>query len=168
MMNTRELNFEQYQRSNTTIFSALLIGQVAFAGFAVFSNQTVGALIEEDQVIRTTFMLLVPLFFLATFAISKFLVAKKLKNAKLIRDVKAKLIEYRSINIIRYALLEGTIFFAIITYLLTGEFLLLGFAVVMVLLFTTYYPSKDKLMNELDVSTDEQAIIDDPDFRIYF
>ncbi len=160
-MNKKEQNFQQYQKSSTIIFAALFLGQISFVLMTVFINQTQGALVDDD-VIRTTFMVLVPLFFLGTFSIGKLLTNKKLKLAKAEKYLKAKLESYRAINIVKYAMLEGTVFFAIITYLLTGEFLLLGFAVMMMLLFATYYPTKEKLINELELNREEQAILEDP------
>jgi MFS family permease len=161
-MNKTEQNFQQYQRSNTIIFAALLIGQVFFASFAVFINQMQGPLTGGDDVIRMVFMIMLPLFFLVTFSVGKILTKQRLKLAKEEKQIKAKLEAYRSVSIIKYALLEGTAFFAIITYLLTGEYLLLGFAVMMMFLFATYYPSKEKLVSELELNRAEQAILEDP------
>ncbi|MDM8158344.1 hypothetical protein QUH73_00815 [Labilibaculum sp. K2S] len=161
-MNKTEQNFQQYQRRSTIIHVALLIGQVFFASFAVFINQTQGPLTGDDDVIRMTFMILVPIFFLVTFSIGKLVSNKKLKLAKEETELKTKMESYRVVNIIKYALLEGTVFFAIITYLLTGELLLLGFAVMIMLLFATYYPTKEKLVRELELNRAEQAILDDP------
>ncbi len=105
---------------------------------------------------------MLPLFFLVTFSVGKILTKQRLKLAKEEKQIKAKLEAYRSVSIIKYALLEGTAFFAIITYLLTGEYLLLGFAVMMMFLFATYYPSKEKLVSELELNRAEQAILEDP------
>ena len=134
-----------------------------FASFAVFINQTQGAVVAGDEVLRTMFMIMIPLFFLVTFVVSKLVAGKKLKLAKEVAELKTKMESYRAVNIIKYALLEGTVFFAIITYLLTGELLLLGFAVMIMLLFATYYPTKEKLMRELELNREEQAILEDPE-----
>lgn len=107
-------------------------------------------------------MILVPIFFLVTYFLGNLVVNKRIKLAKEDKQLKNKLEIYRSANIIKYAMLEGTAFFAIITYLLTGELLLLGFAVMMMLLFATYYPSKEKLIKELELNREEQAILEDP------
>lgn len=161
-MNRTEQNFQQYQRSNIIIYAALLMGQVFFASFAVFINQTQGPLNGGDDVIRMVFMIMVPIFFLVTFSVGKMLTNKKLKLAKEEKLLKAKMEIYRSVNIIKYAMLEGTAFFSIITYLLTGEYLLLGFAAIIMLLFATHFPSKEKLVRELELNRAEQAILEDP------
>lgn len=162
-MNKTEQNFQQYQKSNTIVFAALLIGQVFFASFAVFFNQTQGPLNGGDDVSRMVFMIVVPVFFLATYTIGNMIANKRVKLAKEEKQLKTKMEAYRSVNIIKYAMLEGTAFFSIITYLLTGEYLLVGFAVMIMLLFATYFPSKEKLVRELELNSGEQAILEDPD-----
>ncbi|WP_461642570.1 hypothetical protein [Labilibaculum euxinus] len=162
-MNKTKQNFQQYQRSSILIHAALLTGQVFFASFAVFINQTQGAVVAGDEVLRTMFMIMIPLFFLVTYSVGNLVSNKKLKLAKEETELKTKMESYRAVNIIKYALLEGTVFFAIITYLLTGELLLLGFAVMIMLLFATYYPTKEKLVRELELNREEQAILEDPE-----
>ena len=160
-MEKTKLNFKQYQKSSTIIFAALLMGQVFFASFVIFLNQTEGPL-AADEFLRTVFMIMIPLFFLASFGIGKLVAGKKLKLAKEKAELKAKMEDYRSVNIIRYALLEGTAFFAIITFMLTGEVLLLAFAGMITILFATNYPTKEKLIAELELNREEQAILEDP------
>ncbi len=160
-MNKTKQNFKQYQKSSTIIHAALLIGQVFFASFVIFLNQTQGAL-AEDEILRTIFMIMIPLFFLMTFGIGKIVAGNKLKLAKEKADLKAKMEDYRSINVIRYAMLEGTAFFAIITFMLTGEILLIAFAGMIMVLFAINYPSKEKLVKELELNREEQAILEDP------
>ncbi len=160
-MDKTKQNFKQYQKSSTIIHAALLMGQVFFASFVIFLNQTQGPL-AEDEVLRTTFMIMIPLFFLGTFSIGKIVAGNKLKLARKKAELKVKMEDYRSINIIRYAMLEGTAFFAIITFMLTGEMLLLAFAGMIMLLFAINFPSKEKLVRELELNRAEQAILEDP------
>lgn len=160
-MDKTQQNFKQYQRGNTMVHAALLMGQIFFAAIVIFLNQTDGP-IAEDEVLRTTFMILIPLFFLGSFGIGKLVAGKKLKLTKEKADLKAKLGEYRSINIIRYALLQGTAFFATITFMLTGEILLIAFAGMIMVLFAINYPSKEKLVAELELNREEQSILEDP------
>lgn len=159
-MDKTKQNFKQYQKSSTIIHAALLMGQVFFTAITIFLNQTQGAL-TEDEMLRTMFMIMIPLFFLMTFGIGKIVAGNKLKLAKEKADLKAKMEDYRSINIIRYAMLEGTAFFAIITFMLTGEMLLLAFAGMIMVLFAINYPSKEKLVKELELNREEQAILED-------
>lgn len=161
-MEKTQQNFKQYQKSSTIIHAALLIGQVFFAAFVIFLNQTEGPLVE-NEFLGNIFMIMIPLFFLGSFGIGKVVAGKKLKLAKEKAELKAKMADYRSINIIRYALLEGTAFFAIITFMLMGEMLLLAFAGMIMILFAINYPSKEKLVGELELNREEQAILEDPD-----
>ncbi|PKQ64233.1 hypothetical protein BZG02_05270 [Labilibaculum filiforme] len=165
-MNKNEQNFQQYLKSSILIHVALLMGQVFFTAFTVFFHQTQGPLVADAEELRTLFMIIVPLFFLGTFSVSKIVVGKKLKFAIVETELKTKIESYRSLNIIKYAMLEGSAFFAIITYLLTGEMLLLGFAVIIMLLFATYYPSKDKLVRELELNKEEQTKLNDSEFVV--
>jgi len=63
-----------------------------------------------------------------------------------------KLADYRSALIVRWALVEGPSFFAIVSYLLTGNYLLLGFAIILIAIFILIMPSSSKLDSDLELS----------------
>jgi len=80
---------------------------------------------------------------------------KKIQEALNTGTVSEKLSLYRAALITRCALLEGSILFAIITYLLTNQIALLGFAAGGLLLFYMLKPTKEKIARELQVSPDD-------------
>jgi hypothetical protein len=59
-------------------------------------------------------------------------------------------------------LIEGPVIFTIIAYLLTGAQMFLIIAIVMLLIFISFYPSLQKIIKELPLSSTEQAILNDP------
>ncbi|PCH71250.1 MAG: hypothetical protein COC06_02370 [Bacteroidales bacterium] len=160
-MNKTEQNFIQYQRTNSILFIAMLIGQIVFTAITLYLNQTLGGIAEDDN-IRDIFLLVVPVFFLGQMLASKIVIAKKLKLARSKETLNEKLFEYRSITIIRLALLEGVAFFSIICFLLTGDYIFLVFVGLIMVLFVINKPTKDKLVRELELNREEQAILDDP------
>jgi hypothetical protein len=72
-----------------------------------------------------------------------------------------KLNDYRAAFILRDALLEGAALFAIIAYMICNELILLGVAILLVLIFVFIKPTKDKLIKDLELSSDETVIIED-------
>ena len=77
-------------------------------------------------------------------------------------NLSEKLIDYRSALIVRYALLEGPSFFAIVVYMFTGELMFLGMAVLIILIFLFISPSVEKAGNDLELGQKEKQMLADP------
>ncbi|WP_158657208.1 hypothetical protein [Maribacter cobaltidurans] len=67
-----------------------------------------------------------------------------------------KLKTYQTASIIKYALLEGPAFFAIVAYSLTGNALPLVIAICLVLYLAVQRPNLHKLMDTLPLTSDEK------------
>jgi len=161
-MNKIEQDFIQYQKANSILFVAMLMGQIVFTAITLYLNQSLGGGIAEDEIIRDVFLLIVPVFFLGQMLASKIVISRKLKLARSKETLKEKLFDYKSISIIRLALLEGVSFFSIICFMLTGDYIFLVFVGLIMVLFVINKPTKEKLVEELQLNREEQAILDDP------
>jgi MFS family permease len=159
-MNIKEQNFIQYQRTNSILFVAMLMGQIFFTAITLYLNQTLGGIAEDDN-LRDIFLIIVPVFFLGQMVASKIVISKKLKLARSKETLKEKLFEYRSITIIRLAMLEGVAFFSIICFLLTVDYIFLVFIGLIMILFVINKPTKEKLVEELQLKKDEQSQLED-------
>ena len=159
-MNVIKQNFKQYLKALNIVHAALLLGAVLFAAMTLFLNQTNG-IAQKDAEMENIFLVMVPLFFLGSFVANYILIPKRLEKDRKEKDLSSKLDSYRATQIVKFAIMEGPAFFAIVTFLITGSYLLIGFAGMIMVLFATYFPTKEKIVNELELNRKEQDILKD-------
>src|SRR6476620_7827173 len=143
-----------YLRALNVLYTALLSGQVIFAllAFALVATGSFSSMISEAENI---FYILVPALIISARLGGTAMFKKKIQQALNAGTVTEKLTIYRAALITRCALLEGSVLFAIITYLLTNKIALLGFAAGGLLLFYMLKPTKEKVAGELQISSDD-------------
>lgn len=159
-MNLVKQNFKQYLKSLNIIHAALLFGQITFAAITLFLNQTNGPSIVDAE-LENVFFILIPVLFVGSFIASQIIVPKRIDASKREESLSLKLVSYKGTQIVKFAILEGSVFFTIIAYLLFGNYLFISFAGLIMILFVTYYPSKEKIVRELDLNRSEQDLLDD-------
>lgn len=136
------------------------MGLLLFAANVIFLNQD--AVNNSDSGIET-FRIVASVMAIvcvgASFAISKM----QMKQILLKSNLFDKLNGYQVTNIIRYALLEMPGLFALIFYLLTTNnyFLILGG--IIIALMVVQRPTNLKLIEELQLSSEERQIIENPE-----
>jgi hypothetical protein len=59
-------------------------------------------------------------------------------------------------------LLEGPSFFAIVVYLLTGDYLFLGMSGLIMIVFFTLKPSAERAVNDMELHSEEANAINNP------
>jgi len=91
---------------------------------------------------------------------------RKLNQCRAKQHLNAKLTEYRSALILKFAVMDVTTLILILSYLLTGELIILIAAGLLIIIFTTYIPTKAKLINDLALSFTDRQILNDPDSEI--
>lgn len=157
-------NFSQYFRALQILFFALLIGQISVVIVLYIVHTPVESEgVQDDK----TFMLIltVALALLSGFAF--FMNRKKLESARAQTTLKEKLADYRSACIIKWAPLEGGALISAVLFFVTGNVFFLSFAATMIAFFATQFPSRQRLINELDLTANEQMILDDPNAVVY-
>lgn len=165
-MSVIKQNFKQYLRGLNIIYGALLLGQITFAAISIFITQTNGASIVDAE-LQNIFFILVPVFFIGSFIASQIIVPQRIEANKKEKDLSAKLSAYRATQIVKFAMMEGAAFFAIIAILLFGNFLFVGFAALLMCLFATYFPSEEKIIRELELNREEQNLLEDVNAIVY-
>lgn len=155
---TDQTNNTGFFRSISVLYTALLAGQVIFTllAFALVSTGNFATSMPEAENI---FFILVPALIISARLGGTAMFKKKLQQALNAGTITEKLSIYRSALITRCALLEGSVLFAIITYLLTNKIALLGFAAGGLFLFYLLKPTKEKMVSELQLSGNEAATI---------
>ena len=153
---------KEFIRSLVIIHIAMIMGLIFFAVVAVYLHMS-GSFTTNTAELRDIFLIIVPLFAFGAFMGSRFIFSMKLNQAKEKSDLTDKINEYRSILIIRFALLEGAALFSLVIYLLTGDYIFLIIAGLMVVYFSLLKPTTDKLIFDLELGHDDKAKIMNPD-----
>lgn len=145
----------EYIRQSQIICISLIIGQLFFLAISIylvkFSGQSFG-----DTGLDEIFIYIVPALVLSSILGSFLFYRSRLITVKEKTDIEAKLAEYRSAQITRWALLEGPSFFSIIAYLLTGQYLYLGLVAIIIALFLMTIPNRERVERELELSWEEK------------
>lgn len=152
---------KEYFRSLYILHIALMTGVLLFSILSVFLVSS-GSMAKNDTGLDAIFIKVVPALVLIALIIAVWSYNKRLARLKGMRELKQKLTGYRSVFIIRTAWVEGSGIFAIMAYLLTGNYLYIGIAGLLVLLFLIWVPTREKVANALDLSTQERSIVSDP------
>jgi|WetSurMetagenome_2_1015567.scaffolds.fasta_scaffold429425_1 hypothetical protein len=160
-MNEKPQTSKEFFISLQIIFWALIAGQLMFTLIVIFlrANQFVAGTEELGKI----FSVIVPLLCVSGIGTGWWLSRQRIEAAKARGSLAEKLNDYRSILIIRWALLEGPIMFAIISYLLTGNYIFLGITGLMILVFLYFRPSRQKAGKDLQLNPYEEETILNPD-----
>lgn len=153
-------NTGAYVKTLRIIFAALIAGLLFFAIVAVFLRQT-GAF-NETFPYEILFLLIVALFAVSSVGAGLFIFNKSLAAIREKGNLNDKLLDYRSALIVKYATTEAPSFFAIIAYLLTGSFIILGIGLAIIAYFTSMWPTAEKIAAEMNLNPDEKAKLENP------
>ena len=134
----------------------MCIGLVIFAGFTYFQNG--GFEVTTDQ--NDIFIYCIPVFGMLGYFGSKWVYQNLLQNIPKEEALPKKLERYQKANIIKYALVEGPAFLALVLYYIDGKalYLVIGLSLLTYLLFQR--PSLDKLKRELPMYLEEEKEFD--------
>lgn len=139
---------------------ALMTG-VIFPGVLAFYFHYSGFEMKGGEEMNLGLIYIVPVFTVAGVFASKKVFQQKLKDCIAKPNLKEKLDNYRSALILKFALIEGSSFFALIAYFFTGKLLYLGFAGLLLVVLISYRPSKEKLIIDLELNQIEKQLIYD-------
>jgi hypothetical protein len=154
-----------YFRSLLIVFYGLIIGQVFFGLISIFLVNT-NNFKSEGEDLRSVFIYIIPVFALGGFILSNVIFKNRLKAIDRKSGLMIKLNDYRTALVVRYALLEGPSLFAIVVYLVTGDSIFILLAAFIVLYFLTIRPYREKAISDLDLDSNEEQIIYDPNKEI--
>lgn len=159
--NTPQQTVKSYFLAIRILYYALIAGQLVFALLTFYLIMS-GLYDGEQMELRNTFIFIVPVFVVGGLFASNILFKNFLNTARGKKNLYEKLSFYRSALIIRYALLEGPSFFAIVSFLLTGDYLFLGLSGLIILVFFTLNPTVEKAVNDLELHSEESYAINNP------
>lgn len=149
-----------YLKAFNILFFALLAGQTIFAVIA-FALRYSGLFTNSNETLEQIFMYIVPAVYVIAVVSGTAIFRKRLPEIKANVVFNEKLNAYRAVYILRFALVEGATLIAIITYLITGRQMFILLAMLSIFSFFVLKPSKNKLTNELELSSEETELISD-------
>lgn len=150
-MNQKQI-VEQFLRSITIIYFALLMGQILLVGTFTFLKLGLGITSTEDiGELKFIFQIIIPVGLIFGFGMGQFLMNKRLPSIRQLSFTE-KLNQYRSLLIIRCALLEGFILFAAVVYYLSDDYIFLGYVFLGVMGFLFLRPTRFKLQEDLEIN----------------
>ncbi|MDJ1499342.1 hypothetical protein [Xanthocytophaga agilis] len=152
---------KQYFLTQSIIHLALMMGQILFAIVTFYIGQT--SPLPGNEELKQTFTYLIPLVALTCLAAAFLLFTILLKKAKEKASLSQKISAYGTAMIVRYALLEAPSLLSIIAFFLTGNYTFLSVFGLVIILFIFLRPSKDKLIQELELDSNEEMLINTPD-----
>ncbi len=157
---------ENSEISSRTFFSTLalmhagmVVGLVLFLSIAFYINASGG---YEGNIELIVFIWVIPLVAVSGMIASILVFRAKIQKARGIEDFVSRLSAYKTALIIRWALLEGPALLAVIGYLISGEILFFSIAVMLIMILLISRPSRKKLAMDLQLSSIEKILINDP------
>ncbi|WP_167611971.1 hypothetical protein [Maribellus sediminis] len=163
-MNQEKLTPKEYFRSLQIVHLALMAGIVSFIVIAIVLQNMGFESDGEDMLPALIYV--VPVFMIGGILASNYVFKFRLKTCISQSGLKQKLEEYRSALIIKFALVEGPSFFAIIAYLLTANLVFVGITVLLLAVLLSYRPTPAKSIIDLELDYDEREILEETDAEI--
>ncbi|HRQ29753.1 MAG TPA: hypothetical protein PLU49_06730 [Saprospiraceae bacterium] len=154
----------QYFRALTTMYLALLAGQIVLFVIFLYLNLTDHS--RQPDPIGGILKYLVAILVINGFVVGQLIYKKRLIKLKSLDDLAAKLEGYRGAMIMRLALLEGPSLLTLVLYFLTADLFFIMMAGFIIFIFLFFIPSRDKISRELELSSAEKMKIENPDALI--
>ena len=143
---------QKYLKSLQIIFIAIVLGSVSYLAAVVFIK-----IDDQDTVTNYNDPLLYIVIAMTTIAIiSSYLIYKfRLPGIKGKESVSEKLNAWRTLFIIRIALMEAACLFSVVGLFLTGFDIFLYMAVALIAFQFINIPTREKIKNDLELSEEE-------------
>ena len=146
-----------YLKSLRIVYFALAMGIVFFMLVSILIHSINGPLAETDlsPTERAPFLITLIVLTGATFMAYKAIIPKKLEVIKTLPTLERKLAAWRELCVLQGALIEAPAFFAIVLFILLGVYALLVWPVAGIGLFWLSQPTRDRLINDVNLSASE-------------
>lgn len=158
------LTSKSYFTSLKIIHFALTAGVVFFLLIAIALQFT--GFEPELKEMETILLGITAFAAIAGIFTGNLLFRKRLEQLVELKSLKEKLTGYQSALIVKYAVVEGPVFFCVVAYLLTANILFPVIAVFLVFVLVLFAPRKDKLISDLNLSLTETNELNKPDALI--
>ncbi|MGB7394701.1 MAG: hypothetical protein WA913_09935 [Pricia sp.] len=146
------MNAKSFLKTLSIIHAGLLASLTGFAIFCYFQVGSFEARMSEGNL----FIYLVPVAAVAGYFLSQWVFRKQIQSISKNRPLLQKLEKYQKALLIKYALLEGPGFLAVIAYYLSGNALHLVIAIALIVYLFVQRPTVEKIKADLPLSYEEE------------
>ena len=137
------------------LFGALLTGQLLFTVLSLYFAMQKKLVLQKHDLDNVLMIVLSIIATICVLAGNK-LFKQKIENLNNQQRSLAEVFsEYRAVSVMRWALLEGPCLFGIICLMLTANYLFLLVISILLLLFITTAPQKNKVCNHLGIGPND-------------
>jgi hypothetical protein len=155
--------YSQFLKTLTILHLALMMAQLIFIAL-------IFVLVNEENTIidistQNLLLISVPILVIGIIILGKYFYQQKLKKTQLKTDLKKKLKEYQSLQIVHFAFSEVGALTCFLSSFLSQNLVFVYGSIGVLLYFLTIKPSKLKLEKELDLDFKDQQLLDDPSFE---
>ena len=144
-----EVNIKNQFSTIMIIYSAILIGLLFFGGFSYYLVEN--NIIESNQDSDGVFRILIPIIGIISMFLSFKLYNSRISNSEKYKELSEKLLQYRSIKIMQWAILEGASFLSLVAFLLTGNYFYVIVLLFLIGFIVLVRPSKENFINDFQV-----------------
>lgn len=159
-MESTQQNFAQYFRGLQILFFGLLAGQILMCCVCWYVRETRDEPLEFQE---DTWLQGIAFFSLAAAGGSLLLRKKMMESARAQSSLMAKFAGARTANITGWAMTEGATLINAVFFFLSARIEYLYTAAAVIVFFATQIPVRTKIIAELELSSAEEASLDDPD-----
>lgn len=150
-----------YLKQLQILCTALIAGVVFFLIIALvitYTNPNHAVMVGRDAGMTKILLAVFAVLLLISIGGGYYYAAnKKLQSIPNETDTNARLNLYRAAFLIKGASVEAPSFFAIICFILTGNYIFAGIAVILILLLVSNYPKRDKIAEICELTEEEKA-----------
>lgn len=174
-MSITQLTSSKYFMQLNVIYFALIIMQInSLIGFFLVFPST-----EEDMglnffstktnalVINQQSLLIVSVIVLVTYFVSQYFYKKRLEDIKLYDSLTRKMTTYRAVFIVRIAIVQSAVVMSAVLFFVNSDKLMLVAFLILFLYFITLKPSKSKIIKDLELKSDEESQLNNPNEIIF-
>jgi len=164
-MTKKQITSKEYFKAIRLVHTAVLAGQVIFG--IIGSYLGLNNMVEvADSEVETVLLIIVSIFVFTGTITIYFLFKKSISKTRRSNNIFDKTAGYRSSLITQFAIIEGQSFFAIVAFILAPNIVFLIYFFAMLLYFLTLRPSKEKIITELNLDSEDEKLIYDDDALI--
>ena len=151
-MKNQNIEPANFFKMTSLIFTALLAGMIIMGGMMYLMNPTKNFDFNlKNQVLVIMLVAMIAGIFGSNFLYNFF--KNKIENNNSLGEKIAKI---QSANLARLALVEAPALLGIVLYMVESNLVFLMLSAIMILYFITLKPSKDKILDDMNLTSDER------------
>ena len=150
------MQLKTYLKILTIIHTALCAGLMLCAIFVYYRNGNFTASMNQQDI----FIYIVPIVAAAGYFLSQLVFKKQIESISSEEKLSTKLEKYQIASLIKYALLEGPGFLALMAYFWSGNALYLVIAIALIVYLFVQRPTVEKIKKQLPLTSEEQKQFD--------